>query len=179
MNSANSMYGGGKNAVMFNTGSVGDLWTPSTDTSFEGSQGLYVQVYGDKVLVRGRDFVTGQWVASAQFVVNDRYSVKPDTSALEAEIKAVEALTANDYTAETWVALSQALTAAKDAMDFKVQADIDAALATLKSAREALVAVPGASNDSGCGSALSLGAIALIGTLTMATVVCTKKRKED
>jgi hypothetical protein len=180
MESANSMYGGGKNAVMFNTGAVGDLWVPSTGASVEGSQGLYVQVYGDKVLVRGRDFVTGQWVASAQFVVNERYSVKADTTALEAEIKAVEALKANDYTAETWVALSEALTAAKAAMDSKVQADIDAALAALKSAREALVTVPTATPaQTGCGSALSLGAIALIGTLTASTVICAKKRKEN
>ena len=177
MESANSMYGGGKSAALFNTGSVGDLWIPATDTSIEGSQGLYVQVYGDKVLVRGRDFTTGQWVASAQFVVNDRYSVSADNSALVAEIEAVEALTANDYTAETWVALTEALNAAKAAKDAKAQADIDAALATLKAAREALVKATAA--KSGCGSALSAGAAALIGTLTATTVVCTKKRRED
>ena len=177
MESANSMYGGGKSAALFNTGSVGDLWIPATDTSIEGSQGLYVQVYGDKVLVRGRDFTTGQWVASAQFVVNDRYSVSADNSALVAEIEAVEALTANDYTAETWVALAEALNAAKAAKDAKAQADIDAALATLKAAREALVKATAA--KSGCGSALSAGAAALIGTLTATTVVCTKKRRED
>ena len=177
MESANSMYGGGKSAALFNTGSVGDLWIPATDTSIEGSQGLYVQVYGDKVLVRGRDFTTGQWVASAQFVVNDRYSVSADNSALVAEIEAVEALTANDYTAETWVALAEALNAAKAAKDAKAQADIDAALATLKAAREALVKATAA--KSGCGSALSAGAVALIGTLTATTVVCTKKRRED
>lgn len=179
MNSANSMYGGGKNAAMFNTGSVGDLWIPTTGASLEGSQGLYVQVYGDKVLVRGRDFVTGQWVASAQFVVNERYSVKADTTALEAEIKAVGALNANDYTAESWVALTEALNAANAAKKSPAQAEVDAALASLKAAREALIPVPVDDAKSGCSSALSLGTLALIGTLTATTLLCTKKRKED
>ena len=190
MNSANSMYGGGKNAAMFNTGSVGDLWTPSTDTSFEGSQGLYVQVYGDKVLVRGRDFVTGQWVAAAQFVVNERYSVKADTAALDAEIAAVEALNANDYTAATWVALAEALKAAKDVQNSYVQADIDAALATLTAAKEALEPVQTNNNnnddgndgtdqpDEGCNSLLSASAIALIATFGIATVLTYKKRED-
>ncbi len=180
MDAPNCMYGGGKNAAMFNTGSVGDLWVPSTGESLVGSQGLYVQVYGDKVLVRGRDFTTGQWVASAQFVVNERYSVPADTTELEAEIAAVEALTPNDYTAESWAALSEALTAAKAAKTAKGQAEVDAALASLKAAREALVEVPTASTEkSGCDSSLSMNALALIGTLTATAVVCVKKRKED
>ncbi len=193
MNSANSMYGGGKNAAMFNTGSVGDLWTPSTDTSFEGSQGLYVQVYGDKVLVRGRDFTTGQWVASAQFVVNERYSVKADTAALEAEIKAVEALKANDYTAETWVALSEALKVAKDVKNSYVQAEIDAALAALTAAKDALELVQNNNNGNtdgnnsgnsteqpqdGCKSVLPVSAIALIATFGIATIFIRKKRED-
>jgi hypothetical protein len=193
MNSANSMYGGGKNAAMFNTGSVGDLWTPSTDTSFEGSQGLYVQVYGDKVLVRGRDFVTGQWVASAQFVVNERYSVKADTAALNAEIAAVEALNANDYTAATWVALAEALKAAKGVQNSYVQADIDAALAALTAAKDALEPVQTNNGDdnnnddsnddnekpeNGCNSLLSVSAITLIATFGIATVLTNKKRKD-
>ena len=181
MDSANSMYGGGSSAALFNTGSVGDLWIPSTDTSIEGSQGLYVQVYADKVLVRGRDFVTGQWVASAQFVVNERYSITADTSALEAEIKAVEALNPDDYTSSSWMALTEALNAAKAAKDSKVQADVDAALTALTTAKNALVGVDNSttSNNSGCGASLSIGAIALIGTLATATVACTKKRKEN
>lgn len=184
MDSANSMYGGGKNAVMFNTGSVGDLWIPSTNTSFEGSQGLYVQVYGDKVLVRGRDFTTGQWVASAQFVVNERYSAKPDTTALSALINEIENLNQVYYTDESWSALEQVLATAQQALKAKSQAEINAALSDLQAAKNSLVEQvlepdPISPSDSGCGSALSLGAIALIGTLTATTVVCTKKRKQD
>ena len=33
-------------------------------------EGYYVYVYGDKVLVRGRNFINGEWIASAQFMVD-------------------------------------------------------------------------------------------------------------
>ena len=178
MDAPNCMYGGGKNAAMFNTGSVGDLWVPSTGESIVGSQGLYVQVYGDKVLVRGRDFTTGQWVASAQFVVNERYSVPADTTALAAEITVVEALTPNDYTAESWVSLSEALTAAKAAQTSKAQAEIDAALASLKAAREALVKVSTEPEGTpGKWFILPLCALAVIGVVVAIVVVYVKKRK--
>ena len=175
MDAPNCMYGGGEKAALFNTGSVADLWIPSTAESIVGSQGLYVQVYGDKVLVRGRDFTTGQWVASAQFVVTERYSVVADHTALVAEIAAVEALTPNDYTAESWVALSQALTTAKAAQTAKSQTEVDAALAALKAARQALTEIQ--AETSGCGGALHLSALVLIGMMSTATAICTKKRK--
>ncbi len=58
---------------IFNTGSVAYLWT-SYDVrggeNLEGSQGYYIRIYEDKVAVLGRDFVTGEWVSSAQFVVD-------------------------------------------------------------------------------------------------------------
>ena len=34
-----------------------------------GSEGYYIRIYKDKVLVLGRNFETGEWVSSAQFVV--------------------------------------------------------------------------------------------------------------
>lgn len=34
------------------------------------SQGYYVSVYEDKLLVRGREFTTGEWISSAQFFVD-------------------------------------------------------------------------------------------------------------
>jgi hypothetical protein len=186
MDAPNCMYGGGKKAALFNTGSVGDLWVPSTGESIVGSQGLYVQVYGDKVLVRGRDFTTGQWVASAQFVVNERYSIPADATALEAEIAAVEALTPNDYTAESWVALSEALTAAKAATSSRSQAEIDAALASLKTAREALVTVSAEpvtptepTEHSGMANTLLLVLVpvVLVCAVSVVIVLCLKKRK--
>lgn len=57
---------------IFNTAAVAYLWT-SYDlvegVSTPGSQGYYLRVYEDKVLVLGKDFTTGEWVSSAQFCV--------------------------------------------------------------------------------------------------------------
>ena len=55
---------------IFNTSSVAYLWssyyTPRGEY-VEGSQGYYVKIYKNKVLVLGRDFVTNQWIPSACF----------------------------------------------------------------------------------------------------------------
>lgn len=142
MDAPNCMFGGGENAALFNTGSVADLWIPSTGESVVGSQGYYVQVYKDKVLVRGRDFVTGEWVASAQFVVNDRFSGKPSTADLKLLISDVEALNETDYTEESWATLSEALTAAKAALEAKRQEEVDAAKTALETAKKALITKP-------------------------------------
>jgi Icc protein len=55
--------------AMFNASSVAYLWT-DLDEHKDGSQGYYVEVYANKVLVRGRDFTTGDWVQGAQFRVD-------------------------------------------------------------------------------------------------------------
>jgi Icc protein len=65
----NTMFPGhGKTATMFNAASVAYLWT-NEDVHKSGSQGYYVEIYSDKVLVRGRDFKTGSWIESAQYEV--------------------------------------------------------------------------------------------------------------
>lgn len=55
---------------IFNTASVAYLWNsfyvPLVEYA-EGSQGYYVKVYKDKVLVLGRDFVNNRWLPSACF----------------------------------------------------------------------------------------------------------------
>lgn len=59
--------------TIFNTAAGAYLWNDAsmaTDIGVEGSQGYYLYAYGDKVILRGRDFVTGQWIASAQFIVD-------------------------------------------------------------------------------------------------------------
>ncbi|WP_405173511.1 metallophosphoesterase family protein [Paenibacillus sp. FSL H8-0260] len=65
----NTMFpGDGEIATMFNAASVAYLWT-NEDKHKEGSQGFYVEVYSDKVLVRGRDFKTGSWIEAAHYEV--------------------------------------------------------------------------------------------------------------
>ncbi|QYR20967.1 metallophosphoesterase [Paenibacillus sp. sptzw28] len=67
--------GMGRTATMFNAASVAYLWIDE-DAHLDGSQGYYVEIYPDKVLVRGRDFVTGSWIESAQFQVNYPVRIK-------------------------------------------------------------------------------------------------------
>lgn len=57
--------------AMFNASSVAYLWTDD-DEHKVGSQGYYVEVYADKVLVRGRDFSAKQWIQKAQFQIDYR-----------------------------------------------------------------------------------------------------------
>jgi 3',5'-cyclic-AMP phosphodiesterase len=69
LEAANNYFDGqGKLPAMFNSASVGYLWTDE-DEHKDGSQGYYVEVYKDRVLVRGRDFERGTWVEAAQFKV--------------------------------------------------------------------------------------------------------------
>jgi hypothetical protein len=59
----------GNTANYLNTASVGYLWT-DLDTGLVGSQGYFVEVYEDYVLIRGRDFAEQKWVSNAQFMLN-------------------------------------------------------------------------------------------------------------
>ncbi|GMA63149.1 metallophosphoesterase [Alicyclobacillus fastidiosus] len=52
----------------FNDSCVRDPWDPTTNSLVGDSEGLYVQVYKDKVVVKGRDFTNKQWID--QYTVN-------------------------------------------------------------------------------------------------------------
>ncbi len=55
---------------IFNTASVAYLWSSfyiPTGEYMRGSQGYYVKVYDNKVLVMGRDFENGKWIPGACF----------------------------------------------------------------------------------------------------------------
>lgn len=62
------LYGNGTDATFINAASTAYLWNDQNQ-DFAGSQGLYVEVYEDYLLVKGRDFTRGQWCASAQFLI--------------------------------------------------------------------------------------------------------------
>ncbi len=56
---------------IFNTSSVGYLWsTTDKEVSVDGSQGYFVRVYENEVLVLGRDFAQHKWIPSACYVVS-------------------------------------------------------------------------------------------------------------
>ncbi|CAM3542405.1 MULTISPECIES: metallophosphoesterase family protein [Saccharibacillus] len=64
-----TMYDGqGVMPSMFNASSVAYLWTDG-DEHLTGSEGLQVDVYGDRVVVRGRDFVKRAWIEGAEYTV--------------------------------------------------------------------------------------------------------------
>ncbi|MEI2282814.1 metallophosphoesterase family protein [Paenibacillus polysaccharolyticus] len=68
-----TMYdGAGQMPTMFNASSVAYLWTDE-DEHLEGSEGLHVEIYKDRVVVKGRDFTAGKWVEGADYTV--RYPV--------------------------------------------------------------------------------------------------------
>lgn len=73
LNSRGSMHASDENLPnIFNTSSVAYLWTSyyiPTGEYLEGSQGYFVYVYSDKVIVMGRDFVENKWIPSACFEV--------------------------------------------------------------------------------------------------------------
>ena len=62
-------------SLAFNTAGVAQLWNDKNGSDFEvaGSQGYYVTVYEDAILVRGRDFITGEWISTATYM----FSTKP------------------------------------------------------------------------------------------------------
>ncbi|MEC0123189.1 metallophosphoesterase family protein [Paenibacillus pabuli] len=65
-----TMYeGSGQMPTMFNASSVAYLWTDE-DEHLEGSESLHVAVYRDRVVVKGRNHVTGSWIEGAEYTVH-------------------------------------------------------------------------------------------------------------
>ncbi len=59
--------------TIVSTSSVAYLWNDdsmATNTGIEGAEGYYIRAYEDKILILGRDFVNGKWIASAQFAID-------------------------------------------------------------------------------------------------------------
>ncbi|MBR4034558.1 MAG: metallophosphoesterase [Clostridia bacterium] len=87
LDSDNCMYKG-NGASYFNTSSVAYLWHSYDIVTGErqtGSEGYYIRIYEDKVAVLGRNFVTGEWVSSAQFLVSYTQT-KTDETTTEPEV---------------------------------------------------------------------------------------------
>ena len=62
------LAGCGEDANFANCASVGYLWD-DTDSATGGSEGYFVEVYEDYILLRGREFVKGNWCGAAQFLI--------------------------------------------------------------------------------------------------------------
>ena len=128
---------------------VGTADQPETTTEEffldEGTQGRYVRVYLNSFTPDNPDN-GGHWNNVSIFEVevygtkvSDPEPVKPDTTELQAAIEAAEALKADDYTAESWTAVEEALDDAKAALNSDSQDEVDAAAQALTDAIDALV----------------------------------------
>ena len=51
-----------------NCASVGYLWTDE-DKSTGGSEGIFVEVYEDYILIRGREYRNNTWCAATQICI--------------------------------------------------------------------------------------------------------------
>ena len=113
-----------------------------------------------------------------------------DYTDLDKAIADAEALTAGDYTDATWAELQAALAVAKIAKESDKQADVDAAVAKLKAAIDALEKIPAQQEpetdasepsdegeDRGCGSLIGGAAVALTAMIALAGI--SFKKKED
>ena len=104
-----------------------------------------------------------------------------DFTALDAKIAELEALASADYTADSWKALQDAITAAKALKDTKAtQEDTDKALAALETAAKALVSAADASADDGfeelgCGGVIGATAVVITAVLGLGAVALRRK----
>lgn len=62
------LFGYGEDASFVNCASVGYLWNDN-DTTEPGSEGIFVEVYEDYILIKGREFVEKKWCGVAQFML--------------------------------------------------------------------------------------------------------------
>ena len=62
-----ALYGNKQSATYVNCASLGYLWNDD-DKEEIGSEGIYVDVYKDYVLIKGREFLDKKWVSAAQFL---------------------------------------------------------------------------------------------------------------
>lgn len=71
-----------QNVTYFNTGAVASLWNDVGGNGYEvqGSQGYYVTVYENALLVRGRDFENGQWLPDAYFLLSTKQPEQSTTA---------------------------------------------------------------------------------------------------
>ena len=61
-------YGNGVDSSFINTASVAYLWDDEGNYQM-GSQGIYVEVYEDYILIKGREFTEGKWVSATQILL--------------------------------------------------------------------------------------------------------------
>lgn len=62
------LSGEGQKASYVNTGAISSTWA-TADEELDGSEGILVEVYSDRILIRGRDFLGDQWFGGYEFML--------------------------------------------------------------------------------------------------------------
>ncbi len=78
--------------TMFNTSAVAYQWTLYNSPAGERvttSEGYYIRVYEDKVLVLGRNFLTNEWSAPTQFIVEYENGTGPKKNTVEFDVNGI------------------------------------------------------------------------------------------
>ncbi len=91
---SNMFAGNTELPVALNTASVSYLWTSynvNAGQHLDGSQGYYLRVYDDKVVVLGRDFENKKYIASAVYVIEKQ----------KLKLEKTEYVISNDHVAQT------------------------------------------------------------------------------
>ena len=111
---------------------------------FDAVNARYVRFYGERLGRCGDGFCLQ--LSELEVYGGDPVAEPADKTALNAAITAAEALNEDDYTAESWAAVQDALTAARNVADAEdaSQDDVDAATAALTEAMKALEQKPAA-----------------------------------
>jgi hypothetical protein len=200
LDSIGNAYSGDPNyPTVFNTSSVANPYSARVGSAISASEGYIMEIYDDYILLRGRDFSTGLWKPSSQYVIllNDDISDggnengagngSENGSGNGAENGAgngsgngaengagnVTENGGNDVTADTNDAKDNASTDDKDCCDccpYKNQSE-----QTTEQSSEKTESVPESSG--GCNSAIGFGSAAFAALVAGACI--TKRKREE
>lgn len=97
-----TMYYLSSDVCAFNTAGVAHLWEEKDGAGYEvaGNQGYYVTVYEDAVLIRGRNFATGEWISNAIYMFSSKPAPVQNPPSTQAPKPSVTTKPAEEQTTE-------------------------------------------------------------------------------
>ncbi len=99
-----NMFNGNEDTpIAFDTSSVADPWNYETEVYTSTSEGYYVRVYKDKVVLLGREFTSHKFMPTALYVIEQQKVSVPKTSY---EMKAGDAVTNIDASSSSGAKLT-------------------------------------------------------------------------
>lgn len=157
--------------TVFNTASVANPWSVRKASAFEGSEGYIMEIYDDFILLRGRDFLEGLWLPSSQYVI----SLADADDSNDSGNANGNGNTNNDNNGN-----SNGNTNGNENTNNNTNTDTNTNTNTnVDKQTDAAEKTTGgdSSNESGCGSVIGVGSVAL--TTLIAGACIMKKKKEE